>query len=180
VDLTFASPQLARSMSWRVSDCYTASDHSALRALNTHERQSLAQETRRFRIHTLDQEKFLEELRGLSISENGDRKAAMVMQALNQACAASMTRRRTFRRHKQVYWWNDVIAKLRANCTRARRKFTLTACRSMPCENLSTGFATKRRAFCTEIRASKARCFRSSCDEGDRDPWGQAYKIVTN
>jgi len=125
VDLTFASPQLARSMSWHVSDLYTASDHMAiLFNLQEQTHRTHLSSARRFKVKTLNTPISREKLANMSISGNGERMAEMAMEALHQACEASMSKGRRSSRHKSVYWWNPEIAELRTECNRARRIYT--------------------------------------------------------
>lgn len=99
------------------------------------------------------------------------------MRCIHRACKSSMPQRRAWSGKKQVYWWNDRIAELRRACHRMRR--LATRARGRP-EALTRAAAYKsaKKALGAEIQKSKRNCWKALCDEVDRDPWGQGYKIV--
>lgn len=82
-------------------------------------------------------------------------------------------------RKSPVYWWSATLNQLRADCLRARRKAQRARGSSQYTE-LWEDFRTKRRQFKHGIMAAKSRAFSELLDSVDNDPWGMAYKLVSN
>ncbi|KAL7724035.1 hypothetical protein ACLKA6_003251 [Drosophila palustris] len=126
---------------------------------------------------TLDVDAFQLAIGNMSVSGNAETMAQQAAQALQHACGVSMQRSGSYRRHNAVYWWTDQIAKARAECLKARRAY----CRARGTEahaSLRLQYCDKRRLLKRAIKDQKRLCFLRMCEEADRDPWGQAYKVV--
>ncbi|KAL7726211.1 hypothetical protein ACLKA6_001616 [Drosophila palustris] len=179
IDLTFATSCLARSATWSVSETYTASDHRAI--IFNFGGSSSAHSNMPTRTHyktaTLEVDAFQLAIGSMSVSGNAEAMAQQAAQALQHACEVSMQRSGRYRRHNAVYWWTDHIAKARAECLKARRAY----CRARGTEahaSLRLRYCDKRRLLKRAIKDQKRLCFLRMCEEADRDPWGQAYKVV--
>ncbi|KAL7725625.1 hypothetical protein ACLKA6_005684 [Drosophila palustris] len=113
----------------------------------------------------------------MSVSGTAEEMAQQAVRSIKQACDASMQRTKGFRRHEAVYWWTEHIAKARAECIKARRAYS----RARGTEayiNMRTLYTEKRRTLKKAIKDQKRLSFIKLCEEADRDPWGQAYKLV--
>ncbi|KAH8354525.1 hypothetical protein KR059_011886, partial [Drosophila kikkawai] len=84
-----------------------------------------------------------------------EQMAESAMNQLQAACDNCMTAKRAHSRHRDsVYWWNHAIAAARTECIKARRRY--------------------QRSY----RSSSHLERRPLCDTADRDPWGNAYRII--
>uniref|UniRef100_A0ABD2WYD8 Reverse transcriptase domain-containing protein n=1 Tax=Trichogramma kaykai TaxID=54128 RepID=A0ABD2WYD8_9HYME len=182
VDLTFVSESLApRVLSWTVSGSYTHSHHRAIvfeiEDAGTSTRPSTRQSCR-WNARTLDADRFSAVVSGASVAPGtAEDMASSLMDVINGACDASMTKANPRRRREPVYWWTEEIADLRRSCLRARRLFQRSRGRQDE-ETHSANYASARRLLRAAIRASKRRCWRQLCDEVDSDIWGKPYRIA--
>lgn len=81
------------------------------------------------------------------------------------------------------YWWNDSIAKKRAECNKLRRQQKRVATRnrnnsSVTTEAMTNAYKTCRRELCDLIKAAKKKLWNDLCKDLDNNIWGDAYKIV--
>lgn len=180
VDLTFVSNNLARNMTWRVSEHYTHSDHQAiLFTIQRKERLPRGRTTfQGWASDKLDTGAFAEIFCSQRIVEG--EVADMVEQissALGAACDSSMPVKRSNNRRKENYWWNEHIAVLRKECLKSRRLFQRG--RSRP-DFLARrdAYQQARKTLKEAINSSKAECFKQLCKEADANPWGKAYYVV--
>ncbi|KAM8701472.1 hypothetical protein ACLKA7_000748, partial [Drosophila subpalustris] len=133
---------------------------------------------KRFRVDSLNKERFSDLLSGLNTEGSAEHMANDVMDQLDSICNATMTQRKHYgRHHRPVYWWNDNIADLRRECNHARRRYQRSRGRASFLQ-WQVIFRERRRVLKAAIRESKRQCFLELCDSADRDPWGRAYKIV--
>ncbi|KAL7725982.1 hypothetical protein ACLKA6_005733 [Drosophila palustris] len=133
---------------------------------------------KRFRVDSLNTERFSDLLSGLNTEGSAEHMANDVMDQLDSICNATMTQRKHYgRHHRPVYWWNDNIADLRRECNHARRRYQRSRGRASFLQ-WQVIFRERRRVLKAAIRESKRQCFLELCDSADRDPWGRAYKIV--
>ncbi|KAL7723548.1 hypothetical protein ACLKA6_003087 [Drosophila palustris] len=181
IDLTFASPCLARNSKWAVSSLYTHSDHQALlftTGANTYRTRqpsftSWSQET-------LDEGALLIIMDTIHIqaSEDPDVYANNTAQAIKNACDASMLRKRKGGKcRKPVHWWNEDIADARRQCLVARRRQQRSRGRHNFLQLLEN-YREKRAILKKAIKRSKALCWENLCAEADEQPFGTAYKVV--
>lgn len=186
IDITFASPELSRNMSWEVSEDYSGSDHQAIHIdiSTSNALHGRYKTTNRCEIRTgwvakaLDVEVLKEQMRGAPLpTGTADTYTKQVIDKLKAACDASMPRRRSDKRRKPVYWWNETIKTLRANCFKARRK-SQRAFGTQAQVVCIEQFKEARQQLRNEIRSSKKLCFKKLCDEADANPWGSAYRLV--
>ncbi|XP_075210153.1 uncharacterized protein LOC142317472 [Lycorma delicatula] len=82
---------------------------------------------------------------------------------------------------RQVYWWSNEIARLRDNLQQARRRKQRLRIRGgSEFDTAAKLYIEARRHLNRAIKRSKRDHWFKLCEELDNDPWGQAYKIVTN
>lgn len=113
---------------------------------------------------------------------SAEEMAGALTTTLQEACDASMNTRRPYSNHRrEVHWWNDVIKELRQESTKLRR-IVQRKRRQGGADLLGAIEAAKaaRKKLRNEIRRSKERGWRSLCDSLEGDPWGLAFRIVTN
>ncbi|XP_053975327.1 uncharacterized protein LOC128874492 [Hylaeus volcanicus] len=67
---------------------------------------------------------------------------------------------------------------LRRECLKLRR-LAQRAPRRTEASDRSAEYRAAKKTLNRAIKDSKARCWRELCDEANRDPWGQAYKLIT-
>ncbi|KRF80923.1 uncharacterized protein Dvir_GJ26920 [Drosophila virilis] len=158
IDLTFASPDVARDAQWHVSDVYTHSDHFAVitdtSQLGSRGASRRLQHTG-YKMDTRDLERLLPMVEGLGIRGDANSSADVIAETITNACDAILTKvRKGGNSHRPVAWWNDDIAKAQRN------------------------FRAKWKLLKDAIRRSKSRYFQELCDAADAEPFGLAYKLV--
>ncbi|XP_053692493.1 uncharacterized protein LOC128740942 [Sabethes cyaneus] len=180
IDVTFCSPSLRTDINWRVCEEFTYSDHQAIR-YTIGQRNPVAAQTgrireRQWKMEAFDKDLFAEALRPHSEAQNGD--ADELTEALTRACDTTVPRKVEPRnRRRPVYWWNESLNALRANCNRARRCFQRarsTETREERRSDLRVAKAVLKYA----IKQSKTNAFKELCRAVDSNPWGDAYRIV--
>ncbi|XP_052858139.1 uncharacterized protein LOC128265930 [Drosophila gunungcola] len=178
IDLTFASPELARNCAWRVSDIYNHSDHALI---ITQTRPRLASPTSRltsYKAHTLNTVALLALMEGVCVTGDANTCAKNLADRVKAACDASMEKAtKGGNGRRPVPWWNEEINGARRDCLAARRRCQ----RSRGRENQKLSEATyraKRKVLKNAIKASKARCFQELCEAADAEPFGSAYRMV--
>ncbi|KAL7732701.1 hypothetical protein ACLKA6_005853 [Drosophila palustris] len=181
IDLTFASPALARDAAWQVSDIYTNSDHNAiitdLRTRITTRRTQPARHVG-YKVNTLNRTLLLSNVQTISATGDANSCAQKIADCIRMACDASMAKLYSGGSwRKPVPWWNDEIAKARSDCCAAKRKLQRSRGRPSFESNL-VEFRIKRRKLRSKIIESKTRCFQELCDAADAEPFGSAYRMV--
>ncbi|KAL7725636.1 hypothetical protein ACLKA6_005695 [Drosophila palustris] len=180
IDLTFASPLLARCSKWCVSDLYIHSDHLAVLTTVslTSDRSAGILQHASYKTDSLDRDCHLRMVDGLCVRGDANGSAEAIADTITEACNVSMTTvRRGGNHHRPVVWWNADIAKARRECHAARRR--CQRARSSPMYDLyASQFKRKRKELKEAIKASKARHFQELCDAADLEPFGAAYKLV--
>lgn len=187
IDLTLASSTISRTIQWRVSDIYTHSDHRALLyhtlSVNQSQRDRLENKAQRsgWKAKDLDNTMLEYILDDIHVSQGtAEQMANSVMTSLTRACDASMPRKgNSIWKKTKVYWWNDYIARLRAECHKLRRRYQRSR-GSAEFEQRQADFRGKRKELRKAIGKSKSDAFRTLLDEVQINPWGDAYKIVLN
>ena len=83
-----------------------------------------------------------------------------------------------------VYWWNESVEDARKNCIKQRRKLTKTNKKKDASQNEkdqeNEKYRRLKKTLKKEIQKAKAKAWRKTCHELENDPWGKAFKIVTN
>ncbi|KAL7726806.1 hypothetical protein ACLKA6_001517 [Drosophila palustris] len=180
IDLTFASPELARISNWQVSDLYTHSDHFAvLTTIDTgRSRQATGVQHIEYKANTMDRDRLLHMVEGLGVRGDANSSADAIAETISAACDASMEKvRRGGNKHRPVVWWNAEIASIRRESLAARRRCQRARASSLY-EHYAEEFKRKRKHLKEAISQSKARHFQALCDAADRQPFGTAYKMV--
>lgn len=187
-DVTFVSPSvLSRMVSWQVLEDYNSSDHQYILfeigvqgGTNTQMRNTV----KRWNIKKIDMERFgeaLQEMREISGTptdrEGIERLVEETTEAVNEVCRRSMPMSGGRNRHAPVYWWNEEIARLRRECNRLRRR-AQRARGHVDWEQLNAEYKAAKKRLNKAIKESKRRCWRELCEEVDRDPWGEGYRIA--
>ncbi|XP_037898411.1 uncharacterized protein LOC119643138 [Glossina fuscipes] len=182
IDITFVSDSLVPKCKWTLSEGYSGSDHQAI-FMEVEARRGRGDIGRTQRGPKWNDTSFDEETFRLTFSSqaiNGDTAELLVREvytAINEACDASMPRRRTCKKGVPCYWWNAEISSARKECLKARS--LVQRSRGKP------GFDSRVHAYkCLRgdlkkaIRRSKRSRFEALCREADVNPWGTAYKVV--
>ena len=182
IDLTFATPALAKDMLWSVSEDYTNSDHQAIlfeiHKSNTRSGNRGLARQKGWIANTMEADTVAEMMREVNMPEGtAEERARFVTRKLTAACDASMAKRRVNNRREPVYWWNDKVRELRSKCHKARRRSQRTT-GSASYEEERRKYTEARNDLRCEIRRSKKQCFKDLCDEADANPWGSAYRVV--
>ncbi|XP_033229068.1 uncharacterized protein LOC117180687 [Belonocnema kinseyi] len=181
-DITLASEEVAPLMvNWQVLEDYTGSDHQYVKFTMKKSLGVKIHKCKRngWNVSKMNKDKFsLAVTRGQnSLMERSDMEAEATMEAtmqiINQACEASMPRKKRYRNMDAAYWWNEEIAELRRECIICRRTAT---------RKRATGVQTYKAAkkeLNKAIKKSKRQSWGKLREEVDDDPWGLGYKIVT-
>ncbi|XP_053698811.1 uncharacterized protein LOC128745760 [Sabethes cyaneus] len=127
-------------------------------------------------MEAFDKDLFVEALRPHSEAQSCD--ADELTEALTRACDTTMPRKVEPRnRRRPVYWWNESLNVLRANCNRARRCFQRA--RGIETrEERRSDLRVAKAALKYAIKQSKTNSFKELCRAVDSNPWGDAYRIV--
>lgn len=180
IDITFASPLLLRSINWRVSEEYTASDHQAV-MIEVRCRRSNSYPTTngaKWKDTFLDGDVFDHVIRNEEVTnDSAEEMTDQLTLILNKACDAAMPKRTPSQRGQPCYWWNEEIKGLRRKCLQHRRKVQRSRGRNN-FEELLSDFRIARHQLCKAIKESKRRHFKALCDDADINPWGTAYRMV--
>ncbi|XP_070144861.1 uncharacterized protein [Drosophila kikkawai] len=113
IDLTFASPELTRSVYWEVTDLLTYSDHAAIVIKTSHSLPSLPNRQPAYKVGTLNVEELLENMDGNTISGDANTCADEVSARIKTACDAAMESSTRGQGRRPVPWWNQEIATAR-------------------------------------------------------------------
>lgn len=180
IDLTFASSSLAPNTTWTLCDDYTHSDHLAIVIeVRTRANQMAIPRTRRYKVDTLNIDAFQSVPDDFNGRGNATARTDQLMTQILRACDASMRKTGTGAKRRPVHWWNDDIARARADCFRTRRAYQRALRRSDPrAESLMEQLKGKRQVVKRSIKCSKRRSFLEMCDKADADPCGLAYKLT--
>ena len=109
--------------------------------------------------------------------------AVEVSRFLQEVCEKAATGVHPRSRERQPrYWWTLEIAEARRTCVKLHRRHQrLSASRRDP--EAAAGVLDQYRATKKQLRRliqrSKERCWVGLCEEVERDPFGKAYRIVT-
>lgn len=128
IDLTFVSAALYRFVDWKISACYTQSDHVAIVCdikanENLPRRLSQRKAQRGWRTNTFDHSLFTEMLSLSEYRGTANSMAKQIMENIRIACDASMVRKAVTKKLQPVYWWTEEISCLREACLKARRDY---------------------------------------------------------
>ncbi|KAL7726491.1 hypothetical protein ACLKA6_001113 [Drosophila palustris] len=108
IDLTFASPELARDAAWQVSDVYTHSDHKAIiTELLSRIATRRTQPARHvgYKVNTLDREALFSSVQTINATGDANGCAQGIADCIKAACKASMAKLYNGgSRHKPVPW----------------------------------------------------------------------------
>ncbi|CAB3254559.1 unnamed protein product [Arctia plantaginis] len=197
VDLSFATPALAaRVRNWRVlKEVETLSDHLYIRfelsRTQDSSRGHVARRLSRFprwAVARLNRD-LLEEaaiihswLSPQAPTEEVDVGAGRFRDAITHICDAAMPRIRGRRPpRKEVYWWSQELADLRAACTRARRSYTRSRRRHRGDgeeDRLHEEYRRARKTLKLAISRAKEEKRQEMLEGLNRDPWGRPYRAV--
>lgn len=180
IDVTFVSSSIISQVTWRLSDIYTHSDHSAIiiDVQSGQHHSVLARGLIGWKVNTFDKDIFAACMENMDLNGTAENMAVQLIRHITSACNVAMVRRKRSPNKPPVYWWNDEIRSLRSECVSARRQYTRTR-GSLENSRRHQIYRDKRKALKTAIRRSKRRCFLHVCDDLDSNPWGFAYKLVT-
>lgn len=204
VDVTFATPAVAARIScWRVLEgVETLSDHRYIR-MRVSPRgaaQAPARAARgggrfpRWSLVHLDREVAEEAamweawgLPDVDPTEGVAERALDFRATMGRVCDAAMPRAKTLPGKKQVYWWTEEIAALRATSNAARRAYVRhrrlrrrNPGRHEEAEEgrLYGALKTAKEALSGAIGRAKDSAHEEFLASLDRDPWGRPYKMV--
>ena len=128
IDLIFVSSGLLKGNTcWRVSDTCTLSDHCAIawRVAKQRESENQPPEKKKFtgwKASVFDADAMRLCMEGdHAEGSSAEEKVEDVMRKVANACDAAISRKGKGNPHTSVYWWNDKIAQIRAECYETRR-----------------------------------------------------------
>ena len=81
-------------------------------------------------------------------------------------------------RRRPMYWWTEEIAEARRQCVKLHRLAYRRRALPEEAAEADREYKAKKKELQKLIARSKERCWRNLCKEVERDPYGQAYKIV--
>ena len=99
------------------------------------------------------------------------------MRKVANACDVAMPREGKGKPHTPVYWWNDKIVQIRAECHKTRRLSQRTKGKPTFPE-LEEKFKLSRSKLINAIKHNKRQCWTALLEVVDEDPWGKPYKVV--
>ena len=183
LDLTLATPDIAINiLKWEVSDNESLSDHNYL-VFEVHEKvDPLLQKKdteHRWNIKKLDAEK-LRKATDKIAANNPNKTAQELSRTLQKICNDSMPKKKQAHRSRPVYWWNEGIAVLRKDCIKKRRIYTRSKQRTTLEVNLRLwdDYCVAKKKLRNSIKTAKRACWKTLCNDIDRDIWGDGYKIA--
>ena len=188
LDVTFATQGTAKRLkNWRVLEEESLSDHRYISFNTITGNQSIVQEDVResrlaWALEKMDEEKFAASFKRESGGhlEDPGTAAMNLVSRIQQACDASMPRRKEFTGRKPKYWWTAEIAEFRKSCNSAHRIFQRRRKKreaAHPVEE-ENAWREARRNLTVAIKRSKERCWRELCELVNQDTWGIPYRLV--
>ncbi|XP_026830885.1 uncharacterized protein LOC113563438 [Ooceraea biroi] len=192
VDLTWASPALARRVSgWRVlSGVETLSDHRYVSMVVSppsgsapRQRGTGGPRPRRWALKGLSGDRLVAALLASTWPERPEgtveEEAGWLGDIVTQACDFAMPRAGRPRR-RPTYWWSAGLAELRRASGRAWRRFSRARRRGTAAEvDARYGELQERRSSLrAAIRDAKARAWEELLRSVEGDPWGRPYRLV--
>lgn len=197
VDITFASPVLARRVSgWKVlEEVETLSDHLYVRFSVSNSsssgdgRQSRQTPTSpKWALWSLNRDLLIEAaiVRSWETPPNGpmeiEEEVEWFQSAMTQICDTSMSRAKPQTPRRSVYWWSPEISDLRRNCVEARRRYTrhrrMRRRDEEVEEQLYVDYRASAKALQLAIHSAKEREKAELLETLNNDPWGRPYKMV--
>lgn len=114
----------------------------------------------------------------LQLTLRGGLSATKCVERLKAAQISCTTTRRGVR--NLPGWWNESVGKIRAECTKVRRRLTRLRSRQdrVAIVDLETQYKELRRRLRKEIKQSKAARWGELRDALEGDPFGAGYKMV--
>jgi hypothetical protein len=185
IDVTFVSSSLAPTAKWMVQEDVTLSDHALItfsaRTSCITQRQARSTLGQAWDIKKLDRDMLAFNIEQMELPNgHAEIMVAALMKMLEAACDAAMPRKKkTSKRKPPVYWWNGSLNQLRSECLRARRLAQRARGHPQHAE-LHEAYRSKRAELRNGIAAAKANAFKELLASVDEDPWGIAYKMVSN
>lgn len=194
VDVSFASPDLARPDTWRVlTSVFSASDHRYLwftvnrpqqfpvgrGEVSGHTSSSNGRLAgRRWRQRQFDAELFGDALRHQDFVATADSPEGLVA-GLSRACDETMQRNNSpaFQVSPCAYWWTPALDRLRDTCLAAQQRYLATAdpgARRVAAEHHLSLKARLSHA----IKVNKDACFNELIREAEDNAFGAGYKVV--
>jgi len=183
VDLTLASHGLITHMAnWRVSDATSLSDHNYIRFdSRTCTQDSVPPQARakKFRIDYRKLEEILEDGDLISADQLNAEECATALAEKLRVKFGVETDGRTGKR-ASVYWSTPSISNLRKAANQARRVFERKKRRLEPDECAAERDEMKKAKLelTKAIKSAKESCWKQLCDQVERDPWGEPYKLI--
>lgn len=179
IDVTLANTAMAQKVvDWIVLDEETHSLHRYLQfQIKQSSESNNVRSQRGWNFKKLDREKFITALKRADEVRTQTRTDELV-EKIKEACDKSAPRLSVYKK-RSVYWWNDEIAIARKECVAKRRQLTRGARQNGTMEEQRRAYRTAKKKLRTEINRSKDQHWKALCQDIDRDPWGQGYKIAT-
>ncbi|KAH8252206.1 hypothetical protein KR032_009292, partial [Drosophila birchii] len=122
IDLTFASPELSRNTSWRVSGLYTHSDHAAITMEIRADQPSPQNRQMAYKAGTLNTDALLANMDAITTAGDANTCVEGLSAKIKAACDAAMVRCCRGNGRRPVPWWNQEIDAARRQCLSARRR----------------------------------------------------------
>lgn len=184
LDLTLATTNMrAKITNWHVSDNESLSDHNYIVFDVEEEVPPQSQRTTRiggWQVRKLNHEKLRHTLTETEDVWRDRTSVEGFIQKLTQICDQTMPKRKTPKRGKPAYWWNEDISTLRRECISKRRAYTRNARNNNPEESqrLWAEYKNSKKTLVRNIKKAKRECWKTLCDAVDCDIWGNGYQIV--
>ncbi|KMQ90177.1 reverse transcriptase [Lasius niger] len=187
IDVTLASPSISQFIGdWKVRCDWTTSDHNSvdIRLRVPRGRGGGGTANTRFDIRRADWERFSEsladlsrsrlEVLGLQSAEDVEEMANTLTIILNEACTASMPKKRHFR--KSNPWWTRELTIIKKKVYRLKR--ALQKGRDEPSyQEKLLEYRSSLRKYNREVRKAKLVSWRNYVTSyGNSEPWGFVYK----
>ncbi|KAB0790522.1 hypothetical protein PPYR_15080, partial [Photinus pyralis] len=171
VDLTFVSDRLTGTTGWRVeADEVTLSDHRLIVTDIVGRGGKASNPT----TTTVDLTRYRTEVKR--------RLAGRGLLAPEECVAATKAAARRAARRlanpSSAYWWSEELGVLRTRAQAARRAYLRDRARGTDTTDSRTRCDEATRQYRREIGRAKAGKWRGLCDDLERDPYGQAFRIV--
>jgi len=184
IDITFVNEKSSHLVcDWKTLDDYSASLHRYITySIETKIRTESLPPEEKWSWMKYDRTKLLNFIESADLTTCGEgiEAASSLDKYLKTACNSCMPKGKYTGGKKPAYWWTQDIAKIRAECHKARREYKRGRFRPLEeHEQKKEAFKEKRKELKLAIQRSKKAGWADLCRQVETDPWGLPYKLVT-
>jgi hypothetical protein len=177
IDLTMVSEGIMqREPRWKVLHHETLSDHRYILVDLSEQKRTLAKKG--FKLGKTDMGKYPEVLKQELQKRNYAHEISTCVEAMTKAYEKCTPKIRMQTGCTEAYWWTDDITELRKDCRKKRRAYQRTTRDDHQRAVKQEEYARARKMLRKQIGRSKREKWRDLCEDLERDPFGQGYKIV--